>query len=389
MRFSSIIYKNQKIINKLPSSIKFIELSYFLLSIILMLITCIPPFRSLDSISSSLKGYYYVNYFDLGFIKRGMVGTIVKLLDLPNYLSPSILTLSSHIFFLLCFGLIFWYLVQSSFQNWKIKEKFFFYTLFLLSPVLFIRLGYDIGRMDLICLVLSLLTLICIQRNSYSYNTKAIILSFSTSIQLLIHEGSLLLFTPLLMTFYFYKSHDLNFLKLKKIFPILCVPFLIGFFLLLFGRYEMGVEELNSYLTNINSELDTSMNMELIYTLKENFDLGFSLLTLKSLLGGNFFITTYYFFILYILFKFVSIPFYIKLSVFSPLLLSFIAMDHTRFIAASAVCANLIFIISAKESKLNCPQNFNFFTYVFILFIFFLGPWGIGSYDPLPLIKHY
>tara|TARA_Y100000589_G_scaffold275936_1_gene270266 strand:- start:350 stop:1519 length:1170 start_codon:yes stop_codon:yes gene_type:complete len=389
MKFISIIENNKKNINENLSKIKGIELFYSFGSIILMLFTCLPPFRSINSISASLKGYYYVNYFDLGFIKRGFVGTIFKLLNLPNYLSPSILTLSSHIFFLLCFGLIFWYFVYSSFQNWKIQQKFFFYTLFLLSPVLFIRLGYDIGRMDLICLNLSLLTLIFIQGSTFSYLFKGVILSFSTSIQLLIHEASLLLFIPLLFSIYIYKHSNLDNFKLKKLIPIFFVPLLIGFMLLKFGRYQMGADELNSYLLNISQELETSMNMELIYTLKQNFDQGFSLLTFKSILGGSYLITTYYFFILFILFKFVRMPIFIKLSVFSPLLLSFIAMDHTRFAAASTVCANLVFIFSAKESKLNCPRKFKFVTYIFILFIFFLGPWGIGSYDPLPLIKHY
>ena len=389
MKIISIIENYKKNIKENLLNIKGIELIYLLSSIIIMLITCLPPLRSLNSISASLKGYYYVNYFDLGFIKRGLVGTLIKLLNLPNYISPSILTLSSHIFFLLCFGLIFWSFVNSSFQNWKIQQKYFFYTLFLLSPVLFIRLGYDIGRMDLICLVLSLITLIFIQFSSSTYLIKAVIISLSTSIQLLIHEASLLLFIPLLFTIYIYKHSNLDNFKLKKLIPIFFVPLLIGFILLKFGRYEMGSDELSSYLLNISQELKTSMNMELTYTLKQNFYQGFNLLTFRSILGGSYLITTYYFFILFILFKFVRMPIFIKLSVFSPLLLSFIAMDHTRFAAASVVCANLVFIFSAKESKLNCPKNFKFVMYIFMIFIFFLGPWGIGSYDPLPLIKHY
>ena len=79
----------------------YIDSIYCISSIFLMLVTCLPPFRSLDSISSSLKGYYYVNYFELGFIKRGLIGSIYKILNLPNYFDPSILVLSSHIIFLI------------------------------------------------------------------------------------------------------------------------------------------------------------------------------------------------------------------------------------------------------------------------------------------------
>ena len=72
MNFMSPI-KN-KLITKFFISNSYIDSIFGISSVFLMLISCLPPFRSLNSISSSLKGYYYVNYFDLGFIKRGFIG---------------------------------------------------------------------------------------------------------------------------------------------------------------------------------------------------------------------------------------------------------------------------------------------------------------------------
>ena len=381
--------KKNKLITDFFISSSNIDSIYFISSVFLMLISCLPPFRALTSISASLKGYYYVNYFDLGFIKRGLIGSIYKIFNLQNYLSPSILVLCSHVIFLILFAAIFWKYVPHCFYNFKFKDKIFFYTLFLLSPVLFLRLGYDIGRMDLICLVLSLLNIIIIQNDSYSFFKKSLFISLNITIQLLIHEGSLLMYTPLVLTLYFYKCPQIKLLKSKKYILLFSLPLIVGLFLLIFGRYEMGSEDLNLYLKSINEELDTSMGMELIYTLKQNFHAGFSRLSLYSLFGGNYFITTYYIFILYLTFRFSKLPLYIKLTIFSPLILSFIAMDHTRFTALSAICCNLIFIISAKELKLFFTNNFRFPIYVFLIAIFFLGPWGIGTYDPLPLLKHY
>ena len=381
--------KKNKLINNFLISNNYIDSFYSLFSIFLMLITCLPPFRSLDSIGSSLKGYYYVNYFDLGFIKRGLIGSIYKIFNLPDYFSPSILVLSSHIIFLIFFGIIFWKYVKNCFYNFKLKDKVFFYTLFLLSPVLFIRLGYDIGRMDLICLVLSLLNIVIVQKDSFSFFRKGLIISISITIQLLIHEASLLMYTPLVLSLYFYKYPKFKLFKSKKIILTFAIPLFVGLMLLIFGRYEMGSEELNLYLTSINKELDSSMGMELIYSLKQNFEAGFSRLSLYNLLGGNYFITIYYIFVLSLVFKFSKLPLYIKLTLFSPLILSFIAKDHTRFTALSTICSNLIFIISAKELKLTCTNNFRFPIYIFLITIFFLGPWGIGTYDPLPLLKQY
>ena len=113
------------------------------------------------------------------------------------------------------------------------------------------------------------------------------------------------------------------------------------------------------------------------------------LLTFKGFLGGNYLVTTYYAFLLFILFKFVKLAGFLKLSVFTPLIVSFMAMDHTRYLAISAICCNLIFLIAAGESKLFTPQNFKLGFYIFFVSMFFMGPWGIGSYDALPLLKHY
>ncbi len=384
-----MFFKYNKYKTSFFTRVNLIEFYYFILSIFLILIVSIPPFRSLNSISASLKGYYYVNYIDLGFIKRGLIGTIFKLLRLSDNLTPSLLVLTSHLFFSILFCITFWIFTRSCFKDWKVKEKIPFYTLFTLSPVLFFRLGYDIGRMDLICLVLSLFTIIFTISNSYSFAKKSIFISISISLQLLIHEASLLFYVPLIIGLLFYKYRNVSYKKLLKKIPIFSLPLIIGFLLLVFGRYEPGREELGIYLTNISKELETSMNVELIHTLKDSFDHSLFLLTPKSLLGGSYLITLYYCFILYIVFKFMKLPLYLKLSVFSPLILSFIARDDTRFLAASTICCNLLMIISAKESKLDFPKFFGLLTYIFLITIFLLGPWGIGSYDPLPLLKHY
>ena len=139
-------------------------------------------------------------------------------------------------------------------------------------------------------------------KTSYSFFKKGLFISISITIQLLIHEASLLMYTPLVLSLYFYKCPQLKLLKSKKIILLFCLPLFVGLMLLIFGRYEMGGEELNLYLTNINDELDTSMGMELIYSLKQFFETGFSRLSLYNLFGGNYFIITYYVFIYRIIF---------------------------------------------------------------------------------------
>ncbi len=371
---------------KIPNNL---EIYYCIASLLVTLTACLPPFRSLKSISYWIKGYYFVNYFDLGFIKRGLVGTIIKISNLSLYFSPAILVLICHVFFVVNLVIIFWIFTKDCFYKFKQKDKIFYYSMFLLSPVLFLRLGYDIGRMDLYLLFITLLTIISIKKNYLSFTKNSLLTSICISIQLLIHDASILFYSPLVFCFYYYNySNSIN-IKLKNVLLIFCIPIFLGLLLLIFGKYELGAEQLENYLSNISPELSGSMRMELTNTFRENSQAGLRLLSLKGFLGGNYLITTYYAFLLFILLKFVKLPNYLKISVFSPLCVSFLAMDHTRYLAISAICCNLLFLISAEEVKLNSPLKFRFCFYVFFISIFFLGPWGIISSDALPLLKHY
>ena len=203
---------------------------------------------------------------------------------LSSLVSFSLLVLTSHVFFSILFSIAFWLFTRACFKDWKLKAKIPYYTLFTLSPVLFLRLGYDIGRMDLICLVFSLFTIIYTLSNSFSFSKKCIFISISISLQLLIHEVSLLYYTPLIIGLLFYKYQNIRFEKISKILPIFFLPLITGYFLLKFGRYEPGREALGNFLTNISMELETSMNVELIHTLKDSFDHSIGLLTIKSFL---------------------------------------------------------------------------------------------------------
>ena len=367
----------------------YLEFIYCISSIVLMYITFTPPFRSLDSVSTWIKGYYYINYIDLGFIKRGLVGTLFKILNITNSNNPTIFVVIIHAILTTFLGLIFWRFAKLCFDQVKLKDRILFYSIFLLSPVMFIRLGYDIGRMDLWCLLISLITIFLISEESFSFLLISLIVNLSISTQILIHEASLLIYIPFILVFYFYKFSDQIYLNFKKLLPIFSIPILFMILIFLFGRYEPGQESLNLYLKEINKELIGSIPMELTYTLRENINFALSSLSFKDLIGGHFLIASYYIFFLLISFNFVNLPSYFKVTCFTPILLSFLACDTTRFFALSTICFNLLILIAAREGQLLFTQQNRLIIYTFIFSIFILGPWGIGELDPLPLLKHF
>lgn len=366
-----------------------IELYFFVLSLPLLILPSIPPFRSIDSVSTWIKGYYYINYIDLGFIKRGFVGTIIKLLHLSEVINPSSMVIVAHLIVSPIVGIIFWKYIKECFFLWDIKDKIIFYILFIFSPVLFVRLGYDTGRMDLWCLMITLITLFFVQLKKLNYFVSAIFLSFSIAIQLLIHEASLLFYTPLMCCLYVFKYPQSFIFYIKKVLPIFSLPFIVAVMLMFFGRYNSTQTDLNIYLQGISNELTGSMPMELTWSLQENIQFAMSFLTPQRFLGGHFIVTSYYLFILSLTFYFVRLPLYFKLSSLSPLLLSFLACDSTRFVASSSICCFMLIVVSAKENLLYSPERFRFFIYFFAILFFTFGPWGISPSDPLPLLKYY
>ena len=367
----------------------YIEFIFCISSIVLMYITFMPPFRTLDSVSTWIKGYYYINYIDLGFIKRGFIGTLLKILNITNSNNPTIFVVIIHAILTTFLGLIFWRFAKLCFDQVKLKDKILFYSIFLLSPVMFIRFGYDIGRMDLWCFLISLITIFLISESSFSFLLISLIINLSISTQILIHEASLLIYIPFILVFYFYKFSDQIYLNFKKLLPIFSIPLFFMISLFLFGRYEPGQESLNLYLKDINQELIGSMPMELTYTLRDNVNFALNSLSFEDLIGGHFLIFSYYIFLLLISFNFVNLPSYFKVTCFTPILLSFLAIDTTRFFALSTICFNLLILIAARGGKLLFTQQNRLIIYTFIFTIFLLGPWGIQKDDALPLLKHF
>ena len=134
--------------------------------------------------------------------------------------------------------------------------------------------------MDLYLLLISLLAIISIHTRLFPFTLNTFLVSISISIQLLIHDASILFYSPLIFSFYFFKySYSIN-THIKKILLIFCIPILIGLLLLIFGKYELGALQLEQYLSNISTELSGSMRMELTNSFRDNSLAGLNLLTL-------------------------------------------------------------------------------------------------------------
>lgn len=357
------------------------------------MIPSLPPFRRLESVSSWVKPYYYVNYFDLGFIKRGLIGTIYNVLGVPAWLdSPALIVAISHGFVSLVVAALFWAFARRQLQDWPISDKLPVYSFILLSPAFFVRLGFDTGRMDLWCLAISIATLMLVSNEHISPWRASFVSGVSIAVQMLIHDASILFFSPLIFAALQYRC-DFSSVGMRIRFfrslPVAACTLFAGFSLLAWGRFEAGQDVLDRALIDLHPGLAGGMPMELTWTLSKTIKMVWAGLSPWSFFGGHI-LTISYFLISAALVLFITkAPWWMYASACCPLIVSFLATDSLRFLGISVVSLFLLVLVVGRGSEcLVLPRPVRTGLFILAAFFFVFGPWSCCSGDPLPLLRY-
>ena len=113
------------------------------------------------NVKTWIRDSYLLNYFDYGFIKRGLIGTIlgVRVSDVsivrPDFLISDGLTIYINFFSVILISIIivlYIFLMKKIFQSGR---KLL--VLLAISPFAFLNFGYDAGRYDQIGIIYFLL----------------------------------------------------------------------------------------------------------------------------------------------------------------------------------------------------------------------------------------
>jgi hypothetical protein len=369
------------------------ELLFAVASFTLLLIPSLPPFRRLESVSTWIKPYYYVNYFDLGFIKRGLIGTIYTVLGVPAWIDdPALVVVVSHALISVAVAILFWFFARRQLLNWPLSSKLAVYSFFLLSPAFFVRLGFDTGRMDIWCLAISIATLLLVTNERISPWLASFASGVSIAVQMLIHDASVLFYSPLIFAALQYRG-DFSTLPLRPRFfrsiPTLACTVATGFSLLAWGRYEAGQDQLDRALVALHSGLAGGMPMELTWPLSRTIKMVWDGLIPWSFFGGHVLTISYFFLSSALVLLITRAPWWMYASAVAPLVVSFLAIDSLRFLGISVVSLFLLVLVVGRESEgliLSKPVRVGLFTLAAFFFVF--GPWSCVSADPLPLLRY-
>ncbi len=131
------------------------------------------------SVSDWVASYYHVDY-SLGFVRRGLIGTLT-----PNLLDVKSFAFCSSLLASVGMALIFTLMAEDR-RMW---------LLFLLSPATALHLGFDAGRYDHFNLFLMALSLLLVRRGKVLWAVPVL-----SALGVLVHEGYVLYGLPVVLS---------------------------------------------------------------------------------------------------------------------------------------------------------------------------------------------
>jgi len=300
---------------------------------------------SLQPVNDWLATHWALTY-DLGFIKRGLTGSVFQGVISSDIISIEGITIAAYVIYFVLAGLLATYIVSA------FRQDTFLATLLVCSGFALQQLGQDIGRFDQIVLILTLLSIIAIPKLS---TTLIIVVTTTTALlSLLIHEGSALISIP--VVFSALTIYCITYQKSLSIPIIYIVISMAIFFSIIIAGNAATIEQTQwfSYLQE-----KTSFNINMVSAgvpftqLQSNVEYSLErLLTIKTgkRMALLLLFCTPYLIILYALIKTHSQgrPTSIRLLLLLPLLsttpLYFLGVDYFRWVAIAMLNTLLIVV---------------------------------------------
>lgn len=189
---------------------------------------------------------FLISYQEHGFVKRGLVGSVFRLFQIPPSLNHIIIFSVSMCILLASLLTYMAIRFQAYFGR---KEIVSLAAILLASPAMFSHFGYDGGRYDFILLIFFLFSLIALTSSNYWL---AGLLSFAA---LLTHENYLFVFMPILTCVVLGASNQ----KIRSLATFLVLPLTSVLAIFLFGAYEPGKEALIVSINQLSEPLDYAL----------------------------------------------------------------------------------------------------------------------------------
>lgn len=289
---------------------------------------------------------FFFAYQELGFVRRGFPATLLypfSFLRTRTGIEGIVWT------FLFVFAFNFSKFFLECTERLTPKRRWALALCCALSPGLFVRLGYDFGRFDILGLIWAIAAFSWIEQRRW------MVLSLTLSALVLSHEAAVIIHLPIIIAYARIMQSQRNLQFLRRDLCWLCLPGLAFAAVMIGGRFHDGLDVLTARF-QADAEARNAMDEQRIdpdalavlsRTFRENIDFN-----IRSFFPKMAWLH------LAIIIPWFCLPlswtksFYRKNSIpldllfyvsFSPLLLSLIAIDYSRWVALSSI--NLLFAV--------------------------------------------
>lgn len=310
----------------------------------------------LETASFGRVWQYYVSWFDFGFHRRGLIGTVLSTLRLNRIIH------NEYVFSYLLYGcllaisyiLIYKILIRQE----RLRDSGWVAAGILMSPATFIHFSYSTGNQDIVLFILLLITLF------YTHSKYA--MSFVLICGVLTHE----LFIFLLPGIFILKIYDsegmLSKMKTTLIVPLVASSLsVIG--ILLFGKLNVSITTYDGLMAQRiplaayqhpfwSGYFEVASSVESNATLAGDYTSGFWPNRWSILLP-----TAYAIFVAWVNMRYLRSTLLVKIALCSallfPLATTFIATDYYRWVSISA-CLSLVSLIYlfGRERLMGLPR---------------------------------
>jgi hypothetical protein len=332
----------------------------------------------------SVPAEYFFNY-RFEFIKRGIVGEIIRIFGWPVTRERFFLFAVMMYFFLL---FSWWIYFNRTLKDSSNKIRNFFLLLFLISPATCIHFGYDFGRLEQINIALTFICILLVKERKIAFLAPIVIFSFFN------HEAFVFIGFPMIsaVAYYTYSNNKEDRRFLWTLLFNLVVSIFAFLFVVSMGSFErIDIEEFTAYIANNIENYRQSGHLVPFATLESNVNFTLKKYSEPKTWGQIFNVSTYFLLVsaLYVRLFFHDLKFnkfLVLISPFAVLPLFFLGIDFYRWIALIVV---QIFAVSAffindltrlKASKISVSLKIHV---IFIMCFSFFGPIGVTCAFPL------
>ena len=301
------------------------------------------------------QSLYSLNYYDYGFIKRGLVATVF------NINSSNLTTISTLL------GIFIVIIIITLYIKIILEEKLInnqsYLILFGVSPFFFQYLGYDLGRFDHYGICFMLLTTYFVITNKNIF-----ILELMMPFFLLITEVHFFTSTIFFIYIQFILKRPARYITLS-----IALTFLIMLIIISVGEMspELIKKNINNYAIDIYFNKGGFEGSVYFWKLILDFSRTGIYRHLLSIIA--YIIICYW-----LAFKLNDKKLIFLFIIYFPIFI--LGIDHARFLSIFLI--NMVFITIIKQINFNINFKFPKFKKIFYLIVL-VGPWGVGKAMPI------